>query len=198
VTAELWLALAGYAFATAVTPGPNNMMLMAVGLNHGLRRTMAPLLGLNAGFMLLLLAVGAGLGGLFAAFPWMHGLLKVGGAAYLLWIAWKIATVPVGGTAEAAGPPIGFLGAAAFQWVNPKAWIMCIGAVAAYAPPEGYVANLAIVAGTYLLVGLPSNLVWALGGGALRGLVGRPARMRAFNVAMGALLAASVVPVLLL
>jgi threonine/homoserine/homoserine lactone efflux protein len=141
-TPELIAALVLFALVSSITPGPNNTMLMASGANFGFRATIPHLLGVSGGFFLLVLAAGLGLGGLFAAYPPLHDILAVVGGAYLLWLAWKIATSKGLGLGEGSARPQTFLQAAAFQWVNPKAWAMALGGVTAYAPREDYVVNV--------------------------------------------------------
>lgn len=196
MTPQLLLAFIGYAFVTSITPGPNNTLLLASGANHGFRASLPLLFGINLGFSGLVLAVGLGLGGLFSAIPILHDVLRYAGSAYLLYLAWKIArSAPLEPGAEATAP-LSFLAAAAFQWVNPKAWIMAVGAVAAYTPTEGYFLNLAIVVLVYALVNGPCIAIWAIGGTLLRGLLSDPTRQRVFNVVMALLLAASLYPIL--
>lgn len=193
---QLLIAFIGYAFVTSITPGPNNALLLASGANHGFRLSLPLLFGINLGFSTLVLAVGLGLGGLFTAMPVLHDVLRYGGSVYLLYLAWKIARSGPLETGGEAPQPIGFSAAAAFQWVNPKAWIMAVGAVAAYTPTDGYFVNLAIVVIVYTLVNAPCIAVWAVGGTLLRGLLRDPARQQVFNFAMALLLAASLYPIL--
>lgn len=195
---QLLAALAAFAFVSSITPGPNNAMLMASGANFGFARTLPHLAGVAIGFAVLLLAVGLGLGGLFTAFPALHTVLKVVGAAYLLWLAWKIATAKGVGGHGGGGRPITFLQAAGFQWVNPKAWVMSVGAVATYVPlGAGLLGNVALVVLVFSLVNLPCIVAWTGGGVALRRVLARPAALRAFNAVMAALLVASLIPIFL-
>lgn len=197
MTLQLLLAFIGYAFVTSITPGPNNTLLLASGANHGFRASLPLLFGINLGFCGLVLAVGLGLGGLFTAMPALHEILRYGGSAYLLYLAWKIArSAPLEPGAETA-PPLSFPAAAAFQWVNPKAWIMAVGAVAAYTPTEGYFLNLVLVVIVYALVNGPCIAVWAIGGTLLRGLLADPTRQRVFNIVMAFLLVVSLYPILM-
>ena len=124
MTAELLLAFAGFAFVSSVTPGPNNAMLLASGVNYGFRRTVPHIAGISLGCVAMLILVGLGLGRLFAAVPQLYLILRYAGAAYLLWLAWKIATAGPMTDQKAASRPMTFWQAAAFQWVNPKAWIL--------------------------------------------------------------------------
>ncbi|MFN3514578.1 MAG: LysE family translocator [Phenylobacterium sp.] len=196
-TPELFAALALFAFVSSITPGPNNTMLMASGANFGFRATAPHLLGVGLGFGVMVAAVGLGLGGIFAAYPQLHTVLAVAGAAYLLWLAWKIATAQGLSAGQGSGRPFTFLQAAAFQWVNPKAWAMALGAVTAYAPRENYVANVLVVSAVFLAVNLPCVASWTGFGVALRRFLERPAALRAFNIGMALLLAASLIPVVL-
>lgn len=197
LTPDLIGALAVFAFASSITPGPNNTMLMASGANFGFRATRPHLIGVSIGFVLLLLAVGLGLGGLLHAAPALHDALTVVGSAYLLWLAWKIATSSGIGAGEAAARPQTFWQAVAFQWVNPKAWAMALGAVTAYAPQEGYAANVLLVGLVFAAVNLPCIIAWTGFGVALRRVLSRPGVLRAFNVSMALLLVASLAPALL-
>lgn len=193
---DLFAALVGFAFVSSVTPGPNNMMLLASGVNFGFRRTVPHMLGIGFGFASLLLGVGFGLGALLAAFPALHLALKVAGGAYLLYLAWRIATSRTLAEAGSASQPMSFAAAAAFQWVNPKAWVMAVTAMAIYTSPEAPVLSVLLVAAAFALVNLPSVSVWAGFGTALRGWLSDPARLRWFNLAMGLLLAATLWPML--
>ncbi len=189
-------ALAAYAFVTSITPGPNNLMLLASGTNFGLRRTLPHLLGISLGFGVMVFGVGLGLTGLFLAFPPLYLAMKVVGAAYLVWLAWRIATAAAPMGESKRRRPMSFLGAAAFQWVNPKAWIMAVGAISNYAPAEAGASSLAVIALVYALVNAPSVAVWAAFGAALRNWLIHPRRLRIFNIAMAILLLASLYPIL--
>lgn len=194
MTYDLFLALLGFAFVTSVTPGPNNMMLLASGVNFGFRRTVPHMLGISAGHSLMVFLVGMGLAGLFKAWPQALTGLKLASVAYMLWLAWKIAHAAAPGEGRARPQPMTFLQAAAFQWVNPKAWAMALGAVAAYVTMPSTAAYLA-VAGTFCLVNLPSVSLWAVAGQGLRRWLDDPRRLRLFNWTMAVLLVASLYPV---
>ncbi|WAJ31504.1 LysE family translocator [Antarcticirhabdus aurantiaca] len=193
---DVFLALVGFAFASSVTPGPNNLMLMASGVNFGFRRTIPHMLGIAGGFCVLLLAVGFGLGALLHAFPALSLALKVASGAYLLYLAWKVATARGIGTSEGNGHPMTFLQAAAFQWVNPKAWAMALVAMGAYVSAAQPMLSVVIVALVFTAVNLPSVSVWTGFGIALRRFLADQTRLRIFNVVMGLLLVASIVPLL--
>jgi threonine/homoserine/homoserine lactone efflux protein len=194
MTTDLMLAVAGFTFVTSITPGPNNMMLLASGVNFGFVRTLPHMAGIAFGCVVMILAVGWGLGGLFAAYPGAYGLLRYGGAAYLLYLAWKIANAgPVEG-GSAAGRPMGFANAAAFQLVNPKAWVMVVGAVTTYLPPDPDMADLGLLAGVFCLVNAPTIASWVGFGTALRRWLADPVTVRLFNVTMAGLLVLSLYP----
>ncbi len=195
ITYELFSALAAFAFVTSVTPGPNNLMLLASGANFGFRRTIPHMLGVGLGFTGMVALVGLGLAGIFEAAPWAQAALRVVGVAYMLWLAWRIATAAAPGRGTAGGRPITFLQAAAFQWVNPKAWAMALTANAVYAPSGG-IGAVALVAVVFGAINLPSVGSWTLLGQQIRRLIDRPARLRAFNAVMAVLLVASLWPVL--
>lgn len=196
MTFATFIALFGFAFATSITPGPNNMMLFASGVNFGFRRTIPHMLGIGAGFFTLLVAVGFGLGALLEASPVLHLALKVFGGAYLLWIAWKIGNTHEIGEAKSGASPMSFLGAAAFQWVNPKAWVMAIGGMAAYADPANMVRSVMLVAAVFAIVNVPCVSTWAGFGSVLREWLSVPPRLKWFNISMAVLLVASLWPML--
>jgi threonine/homoserine/homoserine lactone efflux protein len=190
-------ALFGFAVAASVTPGPNTLMLAAAAANHGVARVWPHMLGITFGFGAMLLLVGLGLAAPLTASPTLHLVLKWAGAAWLLRLAWKIAHAGAPGEGPAR-PPLGFLGAAGFQWINPKAWMIAVAAFPAFTEPGApLLAAAALIAGVFTLVSIPCLLVWAGLGAGMRRLLGSPRRLRAFNLLMAALLAASVVPVLL-
>ncbi|MBP9183385.1 MAG: LysE family translocator [Fuscovulum sp.] len=195
MTFDLVIALLGFALVTSVTPGPNNMMLLASGVNFGFRRTVPHMLGISAGHSLMVFLVGLGIAGLFRAFPLSVTMLKVASVGYMLWLAWKIARAGAPGEGAARARPMTFLQAAAFQWVNPKAWAMALGAVTAYVATPSATAYLAVAA-TFAAVNLPSVSLWAAAGQGLRRWLDAPARLRAFNWTMAALLVVSLYPVL--
>ncbi|MBE2275311.1 MAG: LysE family translocator [Rhodobacteraceae bacterium] len=194
MTPDLLLALLGFALVTSVTPGPNNMMLLASGVNFGFRRTVPHILGITLGHSLMVFLVGLGLAGLFRAWPVSLSLLKVVSVVYMLWLAWKIAHAGAPGEGRARPRPFSFLQAAAFQWVNPKAWAMALGAVTAYVLQPSVAVYLAVAA-VFAAVNLPSVSLWAAAGQGLRRWLEAPARLRAFNWTMAALLVASLWPV---
>lgn len=197
MTYELLTALIGFSFVSSITPGPNNMMLMASGANFGLRRTLPHMMGVGIGFVLMVFLVGAGLTQLFDLWPLSYSLLKVMSVVYLLYLAWKIATAaPKSPDApETDKKPITFLQAAAFQWVNPKAWAMALTATTAYSGDHS-MRNVVIVALVFGAVNIPSISTWTVLGLQIRKILTNPRRLRAFNWTMGALLVATLWPIL--
>ncbi len=187
-----------FAFVSSITPGPNNLMLLASGMNFGFRASIPHMLGISSGFLLMLLAVGFGLGEVFARHPLTYSVMKWAGTLYLLYLAWRIATAgvvddTVPGTARHG--PLGFMGAALFQWVNPKAWVMAASAFSIYIPPaSGWVVDTTLSV-FFAAVNLPCVSCWALFGSRLRRWLGHPRHARLFNVAMALLLVASLVPI---
>jgi threonine/homoserine/homoserine lactone efflux protein len=197
MSSETLFALIAYAFVTSITPGPNNFMLLASGVNFGFWRTVPHMLGIGVGFLILLLAIGFGLGALLTAFPALHLALKIAGGAYLLYLAWKIAmsrSMGKGGDSDAQ--PMTFMQAAAFQWVNPKAWVIALTAMALYTNPQAPVLSVALISLVFAGVNLPSVSSWAGFGMALRGFLADPVRLKWFNITMGVLLAATLWPML--
>ncbi|MDB6179412.1 LysE family translocator [Paracoccus sp. Z330] len=193
---DLLLALAGFAFVTSATPGPNNMMLMASGANFGIRRTVPHMLGVSLGFGLMVVVLGFGVDRLIAQSTMLATMLKWVSMAYMLWLAWKIATAlpPEMGTPDTNRVPLTFLQAAAFQWVNPKAWAMALGALSAFAAGLG---GALIVGLVFAAVNLPTVSAWVALGQGMRSVLSTPARFKSFNLVMAALLIVSMMPVLL-
>lgn len=198
MTYEILIALMGFAFASSITPGPNNLMLMASGANYGLRRTLPHMLGISIGHAFMVAMVGIVLLRVFETYPVLNIVLKVLSATYMLWLAWKIANAVPPEAKEVTGKPFTFLQAAAFQWVNPKAWFMAITAISAYAPQDrGIVVGSVIVAVIFAAVNLPSVTVWAWMGVQVRRWLGTARRLRVFNVSMAVLLVVSLYPMLI-
>ncbi len=193
---ETFLALVLFAFTTSITPGPNNMMLFASGVNFGFTRTIPHMLGIGVGFFTLLLAVGFGLGALLHMVPLVYTVLKFAGGAYLVWIAWKIGTSRSLSDGKTGAKPMTFIAAAAFQWVNPKAWVMAVTAMATYTNAEYYLPTVLLVGFAFALVNVPSVSTWAGFGSALREWLSVPVRLKWFNITMAVLLVASLWPML--
>ncbi|EXL08083.1 lysine transporter LysE [Brucella anthropi] len=198
MSVEIFLALLVFAFVSSVTPGPNNLMLLASGVNFGFRRTIPHMLGIGVGFFVLLLAIGFGLGALIETVPSFYAALKFAGGAYMLYLAWKIAMSRSIGEAKHRdkAEPMTFLQAAAFQWVNPKAWVMAITGIATYANHDNYYVSVLLVSSAFAIVNLPSVSVWAGFGTLLRNWLSDPVRLKWFNLIMALLLVLSLWPML--
>jgi threonine/homoserine/homoserine lactone efflux protein len=197
MASDLAWALLGFVVVTLFTPGPNNTMLMSSGLNFGFRRGLPHLWGVSLGFAVMVLAVGLGLGAVFQTYPALYTILKYVGAAYLLYLAWQIATAgapdPDGAT---RGRPITFLEGAAFQWLNPKGWVMAVGAISTYAAVAAFPHNVLLIAFLFGSLGILSSATWLGFGTSLRQLLRSPRTVRAVNIGMAVLLVASLWPIL--
>ena len=192
------LLIAFVLFATVMffTPGPNNIMLLSSGLTYGFRPTLPHIAGITFGFAFMIGAVGLGLGTIFITFPVLQTILKYAGVAYLIYLAAAIAlSGPVSADQDNRRGPMTFWGAAMFQWVNVKGWVMVIGTITAYAAIASYPWNIAIQVGLSLLLGAVSCTAWALFGSSLRPILTSPRAVRAFNIVMAVLLLASLYPV---
>ncbi len=191
-----YLAIAAFAITTCVTPGPNNAMIMASGLNYGIRRSMPHYIGIVLGFPVMVLAVGLGIAQLFEVYPALHLILKIVGAAYLSYLAYKIARAPVSENSKSEGKPFTFVQAAAFQWVNPKAWGLAVGATVTYTTlGDGYVLQVLTICVIFLFCGAPCIMLWLWGGASLKTLMRDPSYVRIFNISMAVLLMSSLMPV---
>lgn len=185
------------AFAASWTPGPNNALLAASGVNFGLRRSLPHIWGVALGFMLMVFLVAVFLGEIFRQSALLREVLRWGGAAVLLWVAWQIARS--GGLPSSRGEPrpFTFTQAAAFQWINAKAWVMAVAVSAQFVSAASPWASAAAVALVFLAAGGSSSLAWAWAGQAMRRLLDTPLRMRVFNASMGGFVALGVVWMLL-
>ncbi|GAB5414837.1 MAG: hypothetical protein Cons2KO_24400 [Congregibacter sp.] len=196
MTYELITGLAVFSFVSSITPGPNNLMLMASGANFGFRRSLPHMLGVGLGFAFMVLLIALGVAQLFERFPTAYTVLKVLSVAYMLWLAWKIATAgEPGQNGDGGGQPLTFLQAAAFQWVNPKAWTMGLTAVTVYSLGHDIKAAL-VIALVFGTVNLPCISVWTLLGLQIKSLLTNRRRLTSFNVGMALLLLLSLYPVL--
>lgn len=193
---SLFIAFVMFATVMFFTPGPNNIMLLSSGLTYGFRPTIPHIIGITIGFAFMVGAVGLGLGTIFIAYPILQTILKYIGAAYLVYLAWHIGSAePSAPEQDNRGRPLSFWGAAMFQWVNAKGWVMVIGTITAYAAIAAFPWNIAIQVGISLILGAVSCTVWALFGTALRPILTSPRAIRAFNIVMALLLLASLYPV---
>ena len=189
---EMMLSLAAYAFVMTITPGPNNVLLLASGLAFGLGRTGWHLAGVLVGTWLMICLVGGGLGALFVAFPTTQTVLKLAGSVYMLWLArklWHADALPTATTQR----PIRFFDAAMFQMVNPKVWLMATTVIAAFVPAgDQYAQHVVMAALLFIAVGAPCITLWAASGSLIRRLINNPATLRRINRVMAVLAAATV------
>lgn len=195
---EIFLAVLFFAFSTTITPGPNNIMMMSSGVNYGVKASLPHWFGICLGFPLMVLLVGLGFGLVFERYPHLHQLIKVVGTVYLIYLAWRIASARPENIATGKSKPFSFWQAAAFQWVNGKAWVMASGAVAAFTTVTGvYWWQVVMITLAFLLVAFPCVGVWLLFGAGLRKVLNNPIAQRIFNILMGLILLLSVFPVIL-
>jgi threonine/homoserine/homoserine lactone efflux protein len=193
----LFIAFVVFATVMFFTPGPNNIMLLASGLNFGFRRTLPHMAGVAFGFAFMIAVTGLGLGAVFTSYPWLQTALKYAGAAYLVYLAIAIGMAgPPDPGAVQRRRPMTFVGAALFQWINIKGWVMAIGTITAYAAIASYPWNVMVQVALSLLLGILSCVAWALAGSSLQSLVKSPRAVRVFNIVMAVLLLTSLYPVL--
>ena len=191
---ELLTSLLLFAFVSSITPGPNNLMLMASGANYGFKRTIPHLLGVSLGFVFMALILGAGLVSLFETFPVTYQILKFIAVLYLFYLAWKIANATTN-EAHSTGRPFTFLQAALFQWVNPKVWAMAITTISVYTP-ERTLASVLLVAIIFGAINLPCVAIWTTLGQQMARLLSEPEQFKIFNRLKALLLIASLYPVI--
>ena len=195
---NVFLALVMFVFVTSFSPGPNTIMLTTSGVNFGFARTIPHMTGITLGFLTLLIASAAGLGLVFVAVPALQTVLKIAGAVYMMWLAWKVANASALPDRSAAlARPLTFIEAALFQWVNPKAVVIALSAIAVFVRPDNQLADVAVVLSVFMLATALSIAAWTGFGVALRGILNSPQRARVFNVTMALLLVASIVPMVL-
>ncbi|WP_350979855.1 LysE family translocator [Shewanella sp. AC34-MNA-CIBAN-0136] len=195
---ELVFAIALFAFSAGITPGPNNIMLMTSGVNFGIKRSIPHLMGISLGFPTMILAVGLGLSAIFQAYPFIHIVIKVIGISYLLYLSWLIANSSSKMEGKKVSKPFSFLQAAAFQWVNPKGWIMAVGAIATFTSVQQEInSQVVTIASVFLCVAFPCAIVWLGFGVALKRLLKNERQQRIFNITMALLLVASIIPMML-
>ncbi|NAR85749.1 LysE family translocator [Acinetobacter haemolyticus] len=182
-----------YSTVTSITPGPNNIMLAASGLNFGLKRSIPLILGIGFGFGVMVILVGYGIGAALGSSPLLYEILKIIGISYLLYLAYKIYRAGSIKTDTKVDKPLSFMGAALFQWVNPKAWIMAMGAITTYSSANSRLVEFVFIGVIFGLVSIPSVGVWAYMGEKLKMIVNHPRKVQLFNTVMALLLVASVI-----
>ena len=190
----LFAGLVLFSIVSSITPGPNNLMMMASGAAYGLKRTVPHMAGVILGFGAMTIAVGLGVAGVFQVAPWLYTVLRWGAAAYILYLAYRMATAKGAGTGMVDGQPMTFLAAVAFQWINPKAWVMALGAVTTYAEHGRLAADVVLIGTVMMIVTIPSTLIWTVFGINIRRWLKSPRHLKAFNWSMAALLVLSLYP----
>jgi threonine/homoserine/homoserine lactone efflux protein len=194
---ELILAITLFAFSSGITPGPNNIMLMTSGVNFGIKPSLPHLAGICLGFPCMVLAIGMGLSSVFQAYPVLHLIIKVLGVSYLLYLSWLIARSSNKMEGKQLSQPFSFIQAAAFQWVNPKGWIMAVGAIATFTVQTADMTpQVLTIATVFLCVAFPCAMVWLTFGVALKRLLKNQRQQKIFNVTMALLLVASILPMI--
>jgi len=193
---EVFLTLLGFAVVSTITPGPNNFMLFASGLNFGYRATLPHIFGIASGMGLLFGCVGLGLGQLFEVFPLAFTAIKVLGASYMLYLAWRIANSGPLKIGEGKARPMTYFEAMLFQWVNPKAWIVAMVLASTYTSKDNYYLSVAIIVAYFTVANIPVISIWAGFGTALKQFLSDPKKLRVFNIAMAIALVLSLWPML--
>jgi len=194
---ELYLAIILFATSTTVTPGPNNIMIMTSGLNYGVKKSLPHLLGICFGFPAMVIMVGLGLSAVFDVYPLFHEVIKVVGVAYLLYLAWLIASSSPTSLEVENSKPLSFIQAALFQWVNPKAWVMATGAISAYTTVSSdLLSQVIFISLAFFIVAFPCVGIWLFFGVGLKKYLNSPKHQKIFNLSMALLLVGSVLPVL--
>lgn len=204
ITSQFLLAIALFCFASCATPGPNNLMLLASGVNYGFKRTLPHMMGINFGFGVMVFLMGLGLAHMFQIYPWLHSYMKWGSIAFMLYLSWKIATShapidSVNDTDKAKAQPLTWWQAALFQWINPKGWAMGLSAIAAYVPQSNGNASmlhLTLLAFMFVVINIPVGMVWTLFGVRLRTWLSSDHNRRGFNYVMALLLVLSLAPMI--
>lgn len=198
MSVQTFYAVLLFSLVMAFTPGPNNMMLASSGATYGVRRTLPHLFGVTVGFPVMILLVGMGLAAVLLASPRLQLAMKIVSCAYLLWLAVQIGLSTSNGNA-ASGKPMSFLAAAAFQWINPKAWLYAVGAISAYTSGSGtqLYRQVVLIALLNIAVSFASTLTWTAFGAGIRRFLRTSHTLRLFNLLMALLLASSVVPILI-
>lgn len=193
---EFYLTILLFAASTTITPGPNNIMIMASGLNYGVKKSTPHFLGICFGFPTMVILVGLGFSVVFEKYPLLHEIIKVVGVIYLLYLAWLIAVASPTSLDSQKTKPLSFTQAAFFQWVNPKAWVMATGAVSAYTSVSADIfIQISYIALAFFIVAFPCVGMWLYFGASLKKYLKSAKHQKMFNITMALLLFLSVLPV---
>jgi len=191
------IPLAIFCLVATITPGPNNMMLLSSGATYGFRRTSPHIIGIAVGSAIMSTLLGFSIANVASRLPGFYTTLHIVSSLYLLWLAWRIARSDGLREVKAGGRPLRVVDAAIFQWVNPKAWAIALGALAGFARPAHLVGDITVIVLVRTFVGLPSLSLWAGFGLVLKRYLKSPVALRAFNIGMASLLVLSLLPELL-
>ena len=199
MTYSLLSGLVIFCLVSSITPGPNNLMLLASGANFGIRRTLPHMLGVVLGFTFMVIVIGLGAAQVFQRIPVAHTVLTIVSVFYLLYLAYKIGTANSKVLGEkVTGSPITFLQAVFFQWVNPKAWTMALAAITVYTPQPVTNYNIIMVSLIFGAINLPSINFWVILGAQMRHPLTTDTKLRIFNWTMASLLVLSLYPIVTL
>jgi len=194
---EFYLAILLFTTTASITPGPNNIMIMASGVNFGVKRSIPHVLGICLGFPVMVIALGLGLGTIFESIPILHDVIKILGVSYLLYLAWLVASSSPLKEISVAAKPLRFDQAVLFQWVNPKAWVMATGAISTYTTTAGdTLTQVLFIAFAFFITAASSVMIWLIFGAGLKRYLENPRHNRTFNISMALLLIASMSPVI--
>lgn len=191
MSVETFLALLWFALISAITPGPNNVMLTASGLNFGIWRTLPHAFGIMIGFSIMVVLVALGFGAVFEVFPQIDIVLKICATAFMLYLAYKIATARPPELQDDTARPMRFIEAAGFQWINPKAWAMASSSSALFLPADGRWYHALLLGLAFAIASVPSTMTWTILGDQMRRLLGNHQLFRVFNIVMALLLVAT-------
>ncbi|PCK07660.1 MAG: lysine transporter LysE [Alteromonadaceae bacterium] len=191
---EYYLSIITFTFVAGITPGPNSLMLLASGLNHGVRQSIPHYLGVCIGFPVMATIMAFGIGALFRGYPNIYLYLKISGIVYLLYLSWKIANTGNPSSGAKIREPFTFIQAAMFQWLNPKAWVIALGALAAFTSPENFIFGATVVIVSYFFMGFICMACWLMLGQSMQKFLSNSKRTHYFNILMAVLLALSVIP----
>lgn len=195
---EIYLSILFFCFVTSITPGPNSIMLMASGINHGARKTLPHYLGIVIGFPMMVATIGFGLGAVFIDYPVIHQFIKVAGTLYLVFLAWKIANASSPSASEELKAPFTFIQALAYQWLNPKAWVISVGAIATFTSLGNIKAAVVGIVLGYIAAGAVSMALWLFVGVYIQRFLSNESKLRYFNLFMAVLLLASLAPMVVI
>jgi threonine/homoserine/homoserine lactone efflux protein len=195
---ELFIAILVFGLSAAITPGPNNIMLMTSGMNFGIKNSMPHMLGVCIGFPVMVILIGLGFSIVFEHYPALHEVIKIIGVAYLLYLSWLIASADPDKLEGKKSKPFTFIQAALFQWVNPKAWVVATSAISAYTTLKDDVyGQVFIIAGAFIFSALITANTWLIFGKGIKHVLQSAKQQRLFNITMALVLVASVLPVIL-